>query len=79
MQKELSLWLIFKKIEKSIKSTQTAYDEAMKKLRDGRGNLIGRAESLRKLGIKAAKRLPETYLPTDKDSDNDIYDDQSSE
>ena len=67
------------KIEKSIKSTQTAYDEAMKKLRDGRGNLIGRAESLRKLGIKAAKRLPETYLPTDKDSDNDIYDDQSSE
>lgn len=51
------------KIEKSIKNTQNAYDEAMKKLRDGRGNLIGRAESLRQLGIKAAKRLPESYRP----------------
>lgn len=45
------------KIEKSLTATQTAYGEAMKKLRDGRGSLIDRAENLRELGIKASKRL----------------------
>lgn len=48
------------KIEKSISGAQTAYSEAMKKLRDGRGNLISRAEKLRELGIKSSKRLPES-------------------
>lgn len=47
------------KIRKSIVSTQAAYDSAMKKLRDGTGNLIDRAESLREMGAKAAKRLRE--------------------
>lgn len=46
------------KIAKGIKSTQTAYDEAMKKLKYGTGNIISRAETLRTLGIKATKRLP---------------------
>jgi DNA recombination protein RmuC len=38
--------------------TRTAYDEAMGQLRDGSGNLIGQAEKLRALGVKAKKRLP---------------------
>ncbi len=46
------------KIEKSINATQTAYTSAMKKLRDGTGSLITRAEKLRELGVKASKRLP---------------------
>lgn len=45
------------KIEKAISAAQTAYNGAINKLRDGRGNLIGRAENLRELGIKASKRL----------------------
>lgn len=45
------------KIGKSLQSTQTAYDSAMNKLSVGRGNLIGRAETLRELGIKTSKRL----------------------
>lgn len=47
------------KIEKSLNSTHQAYDSAMKKLRDGTGSLITRAEKLRELGIKTAKRLPQ--------------------
>lgn len=46
------------KIEKSINATQTAYTSARKKLRDGTGSLITRAEKLRELGVKASKRLP---------------------
>lgn len=45
------------KIEKTLNSTQSALSAAMNKLRDGRGNLITRAENLRLLGIKTAKRL----------------------
>ncbi|MDE6322499.1 MAG: DNA recombination protein RmuC [Paramuribaculum sp.] len=46
------------KIERSLSSTRTAYDAAMKKLRDGTGSLIVRAEKLRELGVKSSKRLP---------------------
>lgn len=46
------------KIEKSLGQAQTAYNAAMNKLRDGTGSLISRAEKLRALGIKTAKRLP---------------------
>lgn len=46
------------KIDKAIQSTASAYDAAMKKLKSGTGNLIKRAEQLRALGIKAAKKLP---------------------
>lgn len=46
------------KIEKSLGQAQGAYNAAMNKLRDGTGSLISRAEKLRTLGIKTAKRLP---------------------
>lgn len=48
------------KIERGLATTQSAYDAAMRKLRDGTGSLIVRAEKLRELGVKATKRLPET-------------------
>lgn len=63
------------KIEKSLITARTAYDSAINKLRDGRGNLIGRAESLRQLGIKASKRLPKTVA----DDDDDLADDASTQ
>ena len=43
----------------SIKKSQEAYDAAMGQLRDGNGNLIGQANKLKELGIKAFKNLPE--------------------
>lgn len=46
------------RIERALSSTRIAYDAAMKKLRDGTGSLIVRAEKLRELGVKASKRLP---------------------
>lgn len=48
------------KIGRSIEQTQNAYDSAIKKLRNGTGNLISRAENLRKLGAKTSKRLAVT-------------------
>ena len=53
------------RIDKAIGSTRSAYDSAMRKLRDGTGSLISRAEKLRELGIKTAKRLPETDTSED--------------
>ncbi|MFK7899972.1 MAG: DNA recombination protein RmuC [Cyclobacteriaceae bacterium] len=50
------------KMGKSISATQNVYDGAMNKLQSGSGNLIGRAEKIRKLGAKAVKSLPEDML-----------------
>jgi DNA recombination protein RmuC len=41
-----------------IKQTESAYTSAMNKLRDGNGNLIRRAENMKKLGSKTTKSLP---------------------
>lgn len=43
---------------KKIKSTGDSYDDAMKKLSLGSGNILKRTENLKKLGAKASKTLP---------------------
>jgi DNA recombination protein RmuC len=45
-----------------LNSTQKSYDEAMKKLSTGTGNLVSRAERLRKLGAKVKNRLDPRLL-----------------
>lgn len=50
------------KIGNNLKTTQNTYTEAMKKLSEGRGNLVGSTERLRKLGAKATKALPVNLL-----------------
>lgn len=65
------------KIGRSIETTQNAYDSALKKLRTGTGNLITRAENLRKLGAKATKRLAVTAI-TDDEDDADEADDSKN-
>lgn len=57
------------KIGRGLESTQNAYEGAIKKLRSGTGNLITRAENLRKLGAKATKRLSLTSIDDDTDVD----------
>lgn len=46
------------KIGDQLSRTQETYDKAMSKLSEGRGNLIRRAESMKKLGLKPKKALP---------------------
>ena len=41
---------------------KSSYEGAMKKLSDGSGNLINRAEKIKKLGAKASKTLPPAIL-----------------
>lgn len=50
------------KIGKGIHSSQGAYDDAMKKLNLGKGNLMNRAEKLKLMGINAKKSLKANNL-----------------
>ena len=45
-------------IGKSLESTRKTYDQATNKLYSGSGNLVRRAENIRKLGAKTTKGLP---------------------
>jgi DNA recombination protein RmuC len=47
----------FEDIGKQLDKAQMAYDVTQKRLANGRGNLIGRVEKLRKLGAKTKKQL----------------------
>ncbi len=50
------------RIGKGIKSTQADYEDAMKKLYEGTGNLVRRAEKMKELGAKTTKQLPTSLL-----------------
>jgi DNA recombination protein RmuC len=46
----------------SIRKTDQSYTNAMKKLVDGRGNLIRQVELLKKLGLRTNKSIPKNLL-----------------
>jgi DNA recombination protein RmuC len=46
----------------NINRTQKAYDDAMKKLSLGKGNLLRRSEEFIELGVKAKKKIDTTKL-----------------
>lgn len=48
-------------IGKRLESTQKSYDAAMNKLKEGKGNLIRRAEDMKSLGLSTAKKMPDTF------------------
>ena len=50
------------KIGDRLDSTQKVYHEGMKKLSEGSGNLVRRAEELKAMGAKANKQLPSEIL-----------------
>jgi len=50
------------KIGGQISKTQSSYDDAMKKLSFGTGNLIKRTEDMKKLGIKTKKKIEKKLL-----------------
>ena len=52
-------------IGKSLESTRKTYDQATNKLYVGSGNLVKRAENIRKLGAKTTKALPPDKIEED--------------
>ena len=46
-------------VGKALENAQKAHSDAKKKLFDGRGNLVGKAQKVKELGAKASKLLPE--------------------
>lgn len=58
-----------KAIGKNIEGTKTAYVEAVKKLYEGRGNLISRAEKIKALGVKTTKDLDAKLISMGLDND----------
>ncbi|MEJ2613347.1 MAG: DNA recombination protein RmuC [Ignavibacteriaceae bacterium] len=52
-----------------MKTMSNSYDNAMKKLYTGRGNLIKSVENIKKLGAKTSKSLPQSLL--DRANDNE--------
>ena len=55
------------KIGEQIGRTQKSYEGAMNKLSSGKGNLIRRVESMRKLGLKPKKLLPSSLTDIDEE------------
>ena len=51
-----------KDIEKGLNTARQSYDGALNKLKYGKGNLIGRAEKIKQLGVRSEKKLPLTSL-----------------
>ncbi len=49
-------------VGKKMNSAKESYEEAMKKLSSGKGNLIRRAETIKELGAKTTKDIPQSLL-----------------
>ena len=54
---------------KRMNTMQNSYENAMKKLYTGRGNLITSVENIKKLGAKTSKSLPQSILDRANNSD----------
>ncbi len=51
-----------KNVGKKMEDAKESYVDAMKKLYDGSGNLVKRAEKMRELGAKTTKQLPQNII-----------------
>lgn len=60
-------------VGKKMDSAKDSYENAMKKIHDGRGNLISGVEKIKELGAKASKSLPPVAINrADMDSDTNL-------
>lgn len=50
------------KVGKRLEETQTTYQDSLKKLYQGKGNLVRRAENIRELGAKVKKHMPQPMV-----------------
>ena len=58
-------------IGEHLKRSQNVYESAMNKLSSGSGNLVGRAERMRKLGLDNKKALPKDLVADQREQDED--------
>ncbi|MHB1688547.1 MAG: DNA recombination protein RmuC [Ignavibacteriaceae bacterium] len=58
-------------IGSKIDAAKGSYSDAMKKLHEGSGNLVSRAEKIKSLGAKATKSLPKPLLDRTDNDDED--------
>jgi DNA recombination protein RmuC len=64
-----------KNVGDKMDQAKISYVNAMSKLVDGSGNLVGRVEKIKKLGAKASKSLPPNILNrADIDDENNLLD-----
>ncbi len=61
------------KVGEQLKTTKKSYDEAMNKLVEGKGNLVGRVGKLKELGAKATKQMDQRLI--DRSNDDDVNND----
>ncbi|MBC8416604.1 MAG: DNA recombination protein RmuC [Candidatus Cloacimonetes bacterium] len=52
----------FEKVGSNIDRASNSYQDAVKKLSTGKGNLIARVENIKKLGAKTSKQIPEKFV-----------------
>ncbi len=64
---------------KRISTLQRGYEEAMKKLYSGRGNLILSVEKIKRLGANATKSLPQQLLDRADDDEDEYLDDNQND
>lgn len=60
------------KLGNQLNTVQKTFDEVNKKLVSGSGNLVSRAEKLRKLGVKVGKNLPPQYLLNETENEEEL-------
>ncbi len=58
------------KVGKQMDDSKKTYEEAMKKLADGRGNIISRAENLKIMGAKATKSIDQRIVERSTDEND---------
>jgi DNA recombination protein RmuC len=68
-EKLMGFFTTLDNLGKSITKTQESYNVALLQLKDGKGSLISRAEKLKELGVKSAKKLPPGFQSFDPDDD----------
>lgn len=59
-------------VGKKLDAAKDSYEEAMKKIHDGRGNLISGVEKIKQLGAKASKSLPPAALSRSNLDENNL-------
>jgi len=68
------------KIGKKMDDAKGDYENAMKKLSTGKGNLVGSVQKLKQLGAKASKNLPEALLErANEDSETYLLETENTE
>lgn len=58
----VSVLSALQELEKALARAEEKREEVVKRLSQGRGNVIKRIEDLKKLGVKAAKKIPDQFL-----------------